>query len=150
SGTPATSISSTETQIATVSITPNATTSKILVLARVEYTKDTGTTVRTATTRVRRGTTNSDPLVSQTSVINSINVPSSSPLGPAIILAVDSPSTTSATTYRLSGQTGAGNETAATYELQAIELTGSGFAPGNASYLTATAESGLSAESNLG
>jgi hypothetical protein len=149
-GTAGASVSSAETQVTTVSITPNATTSKVLILARVDWSKDSGTTVRTVTTRVRRGTTNGDPLVSQSSIINSINVSNSPALGPAVILAIDSPSTTSATTYRLSGQTGAGNETATTFELQAVELTGSGFAPADKTYWTSQAETGLSAETNLG
>ena len=120
-GAPATSLSSAETQIQTVTITPTSSSAKILILARVDIKKDVGTTVRTATTRVRRGTTNTDPIVSQTSITRSANVASSDPNGPAIILAVDSPATTSATTYRLSGQVDAGNETAERYEITAIE-----------------------------
>lgn len=138
-GAPATSMSSAETQIQTVSITPALSTSKILILARVDFKKDAGTTVRIATARIRRGTTNSDPLVSQTSVTRSDNVASVDPMGPAVILAIDTPGTTSATTYRLSGQIDAGNETAERYEITAIELVSGGNVNNTAGALTSNA-----------
>jgi hypothetical protein len=57
SGAPNTALTTTEVLIGSAQITPSKATSKILLIGRLEAMKDAGTTVRTVTTRIRRGTT---------------------------------------------------------------------------------------------
>lgn len=64
SGSAAVAVATTEAQVgATATITPSSATARIKVTGFAVFTKDTGTTVRTVTLRIRRGTTNADPLV---------------------------------------------------------------------------------------
>lgn len=94
-------LSTSEQQVTSVTITPSSTTARILVMARMDCTKDAGTTnVRTATMRIRRGANNTDIQIGNDSIIQSINV-SATPFGPAVIMEVDTPGVTTPVTYSL-------------------------------------------------
>jgi hypothetical protein len=120
SGAPNTALTTTEVQIGTVQVTPSKTTSKILLIGRLDALKDAGTTVRTATVRIRRGLTNTSPQAGRDSIIRSQGV-ASSPYGPAVILASDSPGVTTAVDYSLRALAD-GASTAARFELVAVDL----------------------------
>jgi len=119
-GTPGTAIGTTETQIGSVTITPRSVTSRIVIMARLECLKDTGTTSRRVTTRVRRGTANTDPQIGVDSVIDSQPV-ASTLFGPAVILAVDTPAVTTTVTYSLRALIGATAATVSRFEIVAME-----------------------------
>jgi hypothetical protein len=80
-------------------ITLASSNSRVLVTAFAELIKDTGTTVRTATFRIRRGTATNSPLVG-TVRARSQGV-ASSVYGPVVISVVDAPATSGAVTYGL-------------------------------------------------
>lgn len=121
-----TQLSTTEVQLASVSITPASTSAKILLTARLDVTKDTGTTVRVTTARVRRGTSNSDTQVGVDSQARSLNVASTS-YGPAVVMGVDSPGVTTAVTYTLRALVDANTASTATrWELSAVEINAKG------------------------
>lgn len=120
SGAPNTALTTTEAQIAVVQIIPTKATSKILIVARLEFTKDTGTTVRTATARVRRGVVNTATLVGQPSIVRSQGI-ASTPYGPTTILGIDSPGTTAPVDYTLRASAD-GASSATRFELVAVDL----------------------------
>lgn len=114
------SITTTESQLGTITITPSTTTARILILARANFVKDSGGTNRTATTRVRRGTTNGSTQVGRDAVA-SCNA-SSSGFGSGAILAIDTPGVDTAVTYTIRALAST-SLTTGPYELVAIELT---------------------------
>jgi hypothetical protein len=122
-GAGANSLGTTEAQLGSVTINVTNASSKVLVVARVSLTKDTGSTARTATIRVRRGTTNSDTQVGRDSVVVSPATASAAYYGVAVVVGEDAPGATGNVTYTVRGLVGAGASTSA-YELEAIELTG--------------------------
>ena len=122
-GSPGGLITATETQIGAVTITPGSATARILILARVELSKDGGTAARVATLRLRRGTQNTDPQVGPGSVTRSAEV-GAAQYGPLVVLAVDAPGTTAAVTYTVRGLVSAGNSTANRFEITVVELAG--------------------------
>lgn len=122
SGTGGTSLAaSTDTAIGSVTITPTSTSSVIMIMASARITKDTGTTVRTATGRVKRGTTT----ISKETYGLSQNIASSKYSMAALIVA-DAPNTTSAVTYNLHATSVAGTQTSADWELLVFEATPKG------------------------
>lgn len=100
SGTANLGLTTTEAQVLSATITPSSTTAKIVVMATIDATKDTGTTVRTVTARIRRGTANTDTQVGVDSIVSSQGV-ASSLFGPNVIVASDVPGVTTAVTYTL-------------------------------------------------
>ena len=115
-----TTISTTEVSIGTVTITPQNSTSKIQVVARMVAVKDTGTTRRTVTVRIKRGTTQ----VGQDCVIFSQNV-SATDFGPAVVAVVDTHGSATAITYTIFALCDASNgATSENWEILAIELIG--------------------------
>lgn len=116
-GTSGASVSNVETSIATVTITPSDTTSTIMIIARCEFTKDTGTTVRQVDLRVKRSTTQ----IGNDSRIGSYNV-ASLIFGPAVVATYDVPGVTTSTTYTLYAQTTAGTITANRYSIEVFEI----------------------------
>lgn len=117
-------LGTTEAQLASVTLNVSNASSKVLLIARASLTKDTGTTARTATLRVRAGTTNSDTQVGKDAVIYSPAVASAAYYGVAAIVGEHSPGATGNVTYSLRGLVGAGASTASNWELEAVELTG--------------------------
>lgn len=126
SGTGTTAIGATETTIASITITPTNSASQIQVFARLNCLKDSGTTVRTVTMRVKRGTTQ----VGVDSVIRSQGV-ASSDFGPAVVSDIDTHGSSSAITYNLLALSStASTATAKGWELYAVELIGAKGDPG--------------------
>lgn len=117
-------LGTTEAQIASVTVNVTNASSKVLLIARASLTKDTGTTVRTATLRVRAGTTNTDTQVGKDGVMSSSAVASSAYNGVIVVMGEHLPGATGNITYSLRGLVGAGASTVSNYELEAIELTG--------------------------
>lgn len=113
-----------EAQIASVTLNVKNAGSKVLLIARAGLTKDTGTTARTATLRIRAGTTNTDVQVGTDSKIASSTTASSAYAGVAAILGEHAPGAAGNVTYSLRGLVGAGASTVSGYELEAVELTG--------------------------
>lgn len=112
------SITNSESSIGTVSITPSSTSAQILVFAKCEVVKDTGTTIRETNIRVKRSTTQ----IGVDSLIRSVGTASTT-YGPGVVLYFDSPSTTSSTTYTLYGQnTAAATTTAGKWTIMAVEI----------------------------
>jgi hypothetical protein len=120
-GTPAITLTTTEQTVGTITITPTSTSSKIMVIATQEYTKDGSTTVRIATARVRRGITNGDVQVGADSVVRSLNVATTA-FGPAVVAAVDTPNTTNEVTYSIRALTDGGSPTVTRFTIQVFEL----------------------------
>jgi hypothetical protein len=111
--------SANETQITSQAITLSNAAAKVLVLASFEGAKDTGTTIRTVTGRVRRGTTNGS---TQLGADRSQGV-ASVPFGPFCWAEVDAPGTVGPHTYTVRGFTDAGTTvTAVRAEIRVIEL----------------------------
>lgn len=131
-------LGTTEAQIASVAINVTNASSKVLLIARASLTKDTGTTVRTATLVVRAGTTNSGTQVGANGVISSSAVASSAYNGVVAILGEHLPGATGNKTYSLRGKVGAGASTVSGYELEAIELTGAKGDKGDAPWVQLT------------
>lgn len=126
SGAPNVALSNAEAKIGQVTITPSHANAKIELKARVDLTKDTGTTIREATIAIRRGDSNDNavaPLVGQRCIVRSQNVASTA-YGPAVIFELDSPGTTDEVTYTLRGviSNGNGASTATRATLTATEL----------------------------
>lgn len=121
SGTGGTSIGSSETSIGTVTITPQSASSAILITARMVATKDSGTTVRTITARIKRSSTQ----IGLDCEIRSQGV-ATSRYGPAVITAIDSThGTTSAITYTLYALcSSASASTSDDWEIVVVELMG--------------------------
>lgn len=120
SGTGGTSISSSETSIGTVTITPQSSASSILITARMTATKDTGTTRRTVTARVKRGSTQ----IGRDCIIYSQNV-ASTLFGPAVIIAIDSThGVTTQITYTLYAIETNSLSTSDDWEISVVELMG--------------------------
>lgn len=117
-------LGTTEAQVDSVTLNVTNATSKVLLLARASLQKDTGTTARTATLRVRAGTTNSDTQVGGDAVILSATTASSAYNGNAIVMGEHAPGATGNVTYSLRGLVGAGASTVSSYTLEAVELTG--------------------------
>lgn len=128
SGTGGTSIGTSETSIGTVTITPQSTSSAILITARMVATKDSGTTVRTITARIKRSSTQ----IGLDCEIRSQGV-ATSRYGPAVITAIDSThGTTSAITYTLYALcSSAAASTSDDWEITVVELMGAQGAAGN-------------------
>lgn len=100
-GTSTTGVSSTSSTLAdsglSASITPSATSSKVLVLTSQQYWKNNNNSFNAVKTALLRGTTNiaqmsTDMLVTDTAIYN---------IGTMAYHYLDSPSTTSATTYKV-------------------------------------------------
>jgi len=126
SGTGGTSILSSETSIGTVTITPQSSTSSILITARMTATKDSGTTRRTVTARVKRGSTQ----IGQDSIIYAQNV-ASTLFGPAVIMAIDSThGVTTEITYTLYATETNSLSTSDDWEITVVELMGAQGEPG--------------------
>ena len=123
SAAPAQALSSTEAVIGTATVTVDASTGKVLVVGVVDATKDTGTTARTLTLRIRRGTTTAGTLVGQPMAALSQPL-ASTPFGAQTILAEDAPGAAGATNYVVTGQLDAGASTVNRYTLEAVQLTG--------------------------
>jgi hypothetical protein len=122
SGAPNTALSNAETRIGTaLTITPSHANAKIKLECRVDLTKDSGTTVREATIAIRRGDSDTAPLVGVVCIVRSQGV-ASSKYGPAVIFEVDEPATTGAVTYTVRGVLGAGVSTATRATLTATEI----------------------------
>lgn len=127
SGTGGTSIGTGETSIGTVSITPQSSSSKIEIIARLVCTKDTGTTRRTVTVRVKRSTTQ----VGQDCGIYSQNV-SATLFGPAVVSVIDTHGQTGAITYTLYALCdSASGATSERWSISAVELVGPKGDPGS-------------------
>lgn len=109
-----------ETTIQSVTITPRLSTSKILVLARVYFQKDGGTTRRSVESRLYR---TPSTLLGQYAFCLSHNVDSSF-FGPGVHMAIDAAhNTTSPVTYRLYGLCDAANVVyPVRWEMVALEL----------------------------
>jgi hypothetical protein len=118
------SLTTTEQGLLSITITPTNVDAKVFLIARMDAQKDGGTTVRSATMRLRRGTTNSDTQIGGDSIINSINV-AAAPFGPAVIQTFDEPNTTSAVTYTLRALSSA-NLTATRFEITVFEINAKG------------------------
>jgi len=106
-------------------------------MARVSLTKDTGTTVRIATIRVRAGSLNTDTQVGTDSVIQSSAVASTAYFGDAFILGEYTNTSTAAKTFTVRGFVGAGNSTA-NWVLEAVELLQVGGGGGGGTGIPAT------------
>jgi hypothetical protein len=100
-GTSTTGVSSSSSTLAdsglSASITPSATTSKVLILTSQQYWKNNGNVFNAVKTALLRGSTNiaqmsTDMLVTDTTIYN---------IGTMAYHYLDSPSTTSATTYKV-------------------------------------------------
>lgn len=118
-------ITNSEAAIGSVTITPTSTDAKILVVARANLVKDSGSTVRTVTVRARRGTGSGDPQVGQNSVERSQGV-ATSDFGPGVVSGIDTPNTTNQVTYSVTAIASASNSaTAGGWEIVVIELQGS-------------------------
>jgi hypothetical protein len=117
-------LTATEATVATATITPSSATAQIMLVGRVNFVKDTGTTVRTGTVRVRRGTANTDPQVGLDSDVRSQGV-ASSDYGPGVVIGFDVPGTTSPVTYSVRALASASLTGNAKYgEIIAVEMTG--------------------------
>lgn len=123
-------MTTTEAQIGTASITPSSATAKVLVIAQAIFTKDATTTARTYTTRVRRGTLNSDAQVGRDTLVNT--AVSGQVISAGVVAYVDSPATASAVTYSVRGVVSVAGGTATAYTIQAVELPASGVGGQNA------------------
>lgn len=120
SGTGGTSLSTTETSVGTVTITPQSASSAIMIVARMTATKDATTTRRTVTARVKRGSTQ----IGRDCIIYAQNV-AGTLFGPAIISAIDSThNTTSTITYTLFALEAAALSTSNDWEIFVVELMG--------------------------
>jgi len=118
SGAGGTSIGASETLVGSVTITTQSASSKVLVLARAEFTKDNNTTRRTVTARVKRGSTQ----VGQDSVHVSRNV-ALTIFGPCVVLAVDTPGVEGAVQYDMQALVNsASTATSSKWEILAVEL----------------------------
>jgi hypothetical protein len=118
------SLTTTEQGLLELSIFPSNVNARILVIARMDAQKDGGTTVRNATMRIRRGTTNGDVQIGNDSIINSINV-AAAPFGPAVVQTYDEPNTTDTVTYTLRALSSAAL-TATRFEITVIEINAKG------------------------
>jgi len=119
-GAPDTAIGTTATLVGSVTITPKTITSKIALTARADLLKDTGTTMRSATLQLRRGTANTDPQVGLESMVDSQPV-ASTRFGPAVITTTDAPGVTTAVTYSLWVVGAAAGGTVPRFEITAAE-----------------------------
>lgn len=120
SGTGGTSLSTTETSVGTVTITPQSASSAIMIVARMTATKDATYTRRTVTARVKRGSTQ----IGRDCIIYAQNV-ASTLFGPAIISAIDSThNTTSPITYTLFALEAGALSTSDDWEIFVVELMG--------------------------
>ncbi|HVM38284.1 MAG TPA: hypothetical protein VM265_07855 [Sphingomicrobium sp.] len=116
-------LGTTEATIGTVSLSNVPAGTPVLIMARASLLKDGGTTVRTSTIRVRRGSSNSDAQVGADCGLRSQGV-ASSDYGPGVIIAVDTAHGGGNLTYTVRGTTSAANgSTTPNYELSAIPLT---------------------------
>lgn len=121
SGTATKTLTTNEQALASGLITPSNASAKILVIARSNVLKDTGTTARTVTALVRAGPQVSNRAVSLQCVVRSQGVASSA-FGPVIMAAIDSPGSTNPTGYFLYAKVDAGSPTCTAYEVTAIEI----------------------------
>jgi len=113
-------IATTETTLGSVTITPQNSGTKIHVFARLNCLKDSGTTVRTVTMRIKRGSTQ----VGRDSVIRSQGV-ATTDFGPAVVSDIDSHGQSGAITYNLVAlSSAASTATAKDWEIYAVELIG--------------------------
>lgn len=118
-------LTTTEATIGTVTITGVDAGSTVLIIARCNPVKDATTTVRQATFRVRRGSTNASTQVGRDSAVESTAVASTPFGGSASVLYVDTGHGGGDLTYTLRGlATVTSVVTTPNYELVAIELKG--------------------------
>jgi hypothetical protein len=110
----------TEATVGTVTLTGVAVGSPVLIIARANLVKDSGTTIRTATVRVRRGTTNSDTQVGGDSQIRSTAV-ATTPFGPGTVIAQETAQGGGSVTYTVRAVADAAC-TIPAYDIQAVEL----------------------------
>lgn len=143
-------LTATEAQVGTsVTITPSATTAKILVAATLECVKDAGTTARQVTARLRRGALNTDAQVGQDSIVRSQGVATTA-FGPAVFFEVDAPNTTAAVTYTLRALVDvASGATTPRYRLRAVELRTAGSGASGGIERRQSAQTGADAEARL-
>lgn len=87
-----------EVAIGTVTITPSATTSRILIHAANTFVKDAGATARNVQYRVTRGINRTDPRVGEIWDAHSMALALST-FTPTSLFVIDSPNTTSPVTY---------------------------------------------------
>jgi hypothetical protein len=111
-----------EIELATVAVSAGAANRKLLILAHANFTKDTGTTARAATMRLRQGTNNSGTLLKEAA--SASTGIASSPFGTASIAFLHEPGA-GATNYRISALNFASSTiTANNIAIQVIDLTG--------------------------
>lgn len=117
-----------EIELATVAVSAGASNRKLLILANANFTKDTGTTVRATSMRLRQGTNNSGTLLKE-AASSSGNI-ASIPFGTATIAFLHEPGA-GATNYRISAVNFASaTVTANNISIQVIDLTGAKGDPG--------------------
>lgn len=112
------SVTTSETSIGTVTITPSSTTARIFVIATAAFTKDTGTTVRTAKIRVKN---NSSVQIGQDGQGTSANI-ASNPYGCSSVIASEVPGSTSTQTYTLYGQVTGVTQNTLNWSIQVFEM----------------------------
>lgn len=111
-----------EIQLATVAVSAGAANRKLLILANANFTKDTNTTARSVTMRLRQGTDNTGTLIKEANT--SSNGLASVPFGTATIAFIHEPGA-GATNYRISAVNFASSTiTANNISIQVIDLTG--------------------------
>lgn len=122
-----TNVATTELAIATVTITPTSTTSKIAVWATVTFLKDVGATARLATLNLRRGSSSS-------ATGNVAFSTASLGVSPAVAgstwnvtaIGVDTPLSTAVQTYTITAKTDAGASSATVISFLVYQLAGGG------------------------
>jgi len=138
-------IGAAESQVGVVTITGVQVGSPVMVIARVNHTKDSGTTARTTTVRVRRGTTNSDPLIGRDAISTSQPLATTA-FGPGVVVAIDTGHAGGSITYSVrSLGTVANQNTTPAYEIEAVELRGAMGQPGADGLIGADGADGIMA-----
>lgn len=122
SGTGGTNITSSDTTIGTVSITPSSTSAVIVAIATAQFTKDTGTTARTVVFKLKN---NSGTVIGQTRTVTSAGTASIVFSGGAIT-ATDSPASVSAQTYTLTASCASGTPITSNWSVVVFEATPAG------------------------
>lgn len=114
-------INGVEAAIATLAdVVLNKSTSRVLLIGKVDLVKDGGTTARVVTLRIRRGGDNA--VIGEPTIVRSQTV-ASSDFGPAHLLGVDiNPGGPGLVTYGITATTPAGSPTGARIVLVAVEV----------------------------
>lgn len=113
-------LGTTEVLLLSQAITLANNTRRVLVAAYVELVKDSGTTARDATIRIRRGTLITSPLVAE--VRTRSQGVASTLYGPAALTKLDAPASSGQVTYGLFGLVGAGATSAEDKALTLLEV----------------------------